>query len=209
MQANEIIVVTGLARSGTTCMMRMLEAGGIPLYYDKDKPLEWRENGVDYLNYNIILRETDKINDLKAGDASWLEECKGMAVKILAPTKVKIPTVYSYRFIYMDRKLKHMVNSQRKYLMRAKNRKMPDHDRAVIEHIRELTREGIKLLGNYPGSHLIMVKFEDMLKHPRAVAMKVASFLGERLDIEKMAKVVWTRPAYCLNRMVEEEIYKE
>ena len=110
-----IIVVTGLPRSGTTLMMRMLEAGGIPPYYDTSKPMSWKEEGVTYLNHNLILRETDKTKDLVKGDGSWLKECYGMAVKVLTPSKVVLPKGHSYKFIWCDRKIKHMVKSQQKY----------------------------------------------------------------------------------------------
>ena len=80
MNPDEIIVVTGIPRSGTTLMMRMLEAGGIPVYYDDDRPVEFRENGVNYINYSVILRETDKIHRLKDGDGSWLKDCEGKVV---------------------------------------------------------------------------------------------------------------------------------
>jgi len=208
MNDEEIIVVTGMARSGTTCMMRMLEAGGIPLYYDKSKPFEFKENGREYINYNIILRESDKVKQLADLDGSWLEECRGMAVKILTPTKTFIPRGYPYRFIYMDRKIKHMVNSQLKYQMRSQGRKLPMHD-LILERVKEMRREGLGLLRNYPKSELIVIKFEEMLAIPKAVAIRIASFLDKALDIESMINIVVPRPAYCLNGMLEEDIYRE
>lgn len=204
---DEIIVVTGLARSGTTCMMRMLEAGGIPVYYDNTKPLEFRENGREYLNYNIILRETDKIKQLQAGDGSWLRECKGMAIKILTPSRAKIPKDYAYKFIYMDRKIKHMVNSQQKYVMRSKQKKMPIHD-IVLDRVREMRSESIKTLRGYPDSDFLVVKFEQMINAPESTAIKVGRFLGADLDIKKMVGVVVKRPAFCLPIMMEEKIYR-
>jgi hypothetical protein len=184
----------------------MLEAGGVAPYYDTNKPLEFSENGTDFINYNILLRETDKINDLAAGNGDWLEECEGKAVKILNPTKVFIPKKHRYRFIWMDRKAKHMAKSQYKYLKRNGKENVPDH-RLVIGNAKEARVKGIAILRGYPHSELLIIGFQNMLKRPRLVSKLVSNFLEMNLNIEKMAAVVIKRPAHCLRVMLEEHIY--
>lgn len=220
MSFDPIIVVTGLPRSGTTCMMRMLEAGGIPLYYDNDKPIEFTEGGTSFVNYNVILRETEKLNDLKAGNSKWLMDCRGKAVKILNPMQVIIPPGPAYRFIWMDRKTKHCVKSNRKFLKRnVRDSRMP-HAQGGFRSLAESagTQElmgwanrqkkcGLALLRGYPESDMVIVKFEDVLKNPRFAAKRVARFLKLELNLDAMAAVVVKRPAHCLTKMLEEEIY--
>jgi hypothetical protein len=200
-----IVVVTGLPRSGTTMMMRMLEAGGIPLYYDTSRPLVWKEDGRDVINYNRVLRESDKIKDLKDGYGQWLDECRGKAVKILSPTKIIIPMGRKYRFIYMDRKIKHIVNSLKKYEERSQTLKLPERE-LMLETAREERKKGLRWLKKYPNSRLIVFNFADVVKSPFLVA-KLENFLEMDLNIEKMVHVVVKRPAYCLTWMLEDEIY--
>lgn len=202
---SNIIVVTGLARSGTTCMMRMLEAGGVPLYYDRDKPLAFSENGIDFVNFSILLRET-KLSELDTGNAKWLENCYGETVKILRPANGRIPKGHRYKFIYMDRKTKHMAKSQQKFIIRARKQKMPIKD-VVVDRIDQERRDGIALLKRYPESSLMVVRFEDLIQKTESVAVKVNRFLGLDLNIEGMVDVVIDRPIACHKEMLEEQIY--
>lgn len=203
---NWIIIITGLPRSGTTLMMRMLEAGGIEPYYDTSRPVEFIENGVNYINHNVILRETDKINDLKTGDGDWLSECYGKAVKILTSPKVIIPEGHSYKFIWMDRKIKHMVNSQNKYAIKS-DKLNPMAEDKLTHNVKHERIRGIKMLKAYPDSLFIRIRFEDAIKNPKSVVVRIARFLNIKLDIDKMIDVVVPRPVYCLPDMMEERIY--
>lgn len=205
LDTNSIIVVTGLARSGTTMMMRMLEAGGVELYYDQSKPLYFDDYGTQYINYSIILRETEKVLLLKGTDSAWLEECRGKAVKILNPLKYTIPKTYPYKFIYMDRGIKHMVNSQRKFFKRDGKKFIEDPN--VVQKIMDAKAKIIRTFGRYPGSSLMVSRFENVLDRPKAEASRVKRFLGLDLDIGKMVSVVVKRPARCMPDMMEERIY--
>ena len=206
---DSIIVVTGLPRSGTTLLMRMLEAGGIPLYYDNSKPVEFTERGVKHLNHNVILRETDKIKDLKAGDSSWLKDCYGKAVKVLTPSRVILPKEHRYKFIWCDRKFKHMAKSFEKYSVRSKNR-CPSKD-LLIDNFRAARADGKRMLKNYPNSDFMEVHFESVLKSPSATIVRLGEFLGipfgKQLMAGRMAAVVVKRPASCMPYMMEERIY--
>ena len=203
---NSIIVVTGLPRSGSTLMMRMLEAGGVEPYYGKEKPMEFREGGVNYLNHNRMLRETDKIKHLRHGDGSWLEECRGKVVKILTPTQIQPPRGYPYKFIYCDRKTKNIAKSQEKYAIISRKLNAPDPE--MLQPAINLARkEGFKLLRSYEDSSMMIVKFEEVLKKPRVIASRVVQFLNMDLDLDKMASVVVKRNAGCLTFMLEEQIY--
>ena len=202
---DHIIIVTGLPRSGTTLLMRMLEAGGIPLYYDNSKPVEFTEKGVKHLNHNVILRETDKIKDLKTGDDSWLEDCYGMAVKVLTPSRVILPKGHRYKFIWCDRKFKHMAKSFEKYTVRSKQR-CPSKA-LLIGNFRAARTDGKRMLKNYPDSDFMEVHFEKVLKRPYVVAIRLEEFLGIKFDRFKVASVVVDRPASCMPYMMEERIY--
>jgi hypothetical protein len=69
---NEIIVVSGLPRSGTSLMMQLLDAGGIPIVTDNLRTAD-TDNPRGYCEF-------ERVKTLKA-DASWLPEVRG---KVLA-----------------------------------------------------------------------------------------------------------------------------
>jgi hypothetical protein len=207
---NEITVITGLPRSGTTLMMRMVAAAGIEVYYDKSKPLEFTENGVDYVNYNRILRETEKIKHGESINTDWMDDCVYKCVKILNPGKVFIPQGYRYRFIWMDRNLKHMTKSVVKWANRSKNQVPKEYQEYSMPVAKEHKADGIALLKKLPGSRLTVIRFKDVINRPKSVAVRVCRFLGiepEKERLAKMVQIVVKRPLSCLPYMLEEEIY--
>lgn len=203
-QGNEIIVVTGQARSGTTMMMRMLEAGGVSLYYDDSKPITFMEDGITYLNHNRILREVNKVKGFAKGDTGWIGDCQGKAVKILMPMPTDFPMEYRYRFIYMDRKWVHMVKSQQKYMKRIEKGYPERGD--LLGHVKGVKSKALAKLRRYDGG-ILQISFENTLKSAKSVSLQLAHFLGMELDVDAMAAAVVERPAYCLDYMMEEEIY--
>jgi hypothetical protein len=62
-----ITVVAGIPRSGTSMMMRMLHAGGMPIFAG-----------------NLLSYETDMVQKLPHR-WQWLKACEGKVVKILDP----------------------------------------------------------------------------------------------------------------------------
>ena len=206
MTADSITVVTGLPRSGTTMLMRMLEAGGVPLYYDNSRPMFFEENGRQCISYNAMLRETEKSPDLRDGESEWLNECYGKAVKILNPAKVMIPKGHKYNFIWCSRRVKDLVRSQFKWWQAIGKPRTDDPQRTIASA--EIARsEGLAALKKYPKSRLMVVEFKDAITKPRAVAIRLARWLGRDMDTEAMAAVVVKRPAAVMPDMMEERIY--
>jgi len=202
-----ITVITGLPRSGTTLMMRMVEAGGIEPYYDTTRPLKWTENGTEFVNYNRILRESDKVHSLKTGDGKWVAECYGMALKICTPTEVTPPEGLRYRFIYMDRKPKQMATSQKKFADKT-GLTPPREVLPLVIGIKKYRKASIRLLKGYRDSEFMLVRFEDLITRPLRVAERVAKYLGiDAGKAESMAGIVVSRPVSCLPVMMEEAFY--
>jgi len=206
---NDIVVVTGLPRSGTTCMMRMLEAGGIENYFENDKPVEFEESGVEYLNYNVMLRESPDINRMADHDYEWLEDCRGKAVKILTPSMVPFPDHYNFSFIYMDRKIKHIVNSMRKWDKRTSQNQYPAGvDKLdVAVHLMHVRAECLRKLRKMENAKLKIIDFNDLVRKPRLTAVRAAAFLNMEMDTDKMSGIVVKRSQASLPYMLEERIY--
>jgi hypothetical protein len=81
-----ITVVSGFGRCGSTLMMRLIHAAGIPVVADS------MEGGLEYGPALKLPKESE-----------WLKGCIGKAVKILDPQRYTPPAGLPYRFIWLDR----------------------------------------------------------------------------------------------------------
>ena len=107
---SEIIVVSGLPRSGTSLMMKMLAAGGFPLLVDGLREPD-DDNPEGYF-------ELERVKALVTGDDAWLAEARGHAVKVISSLLKFLPGTHSYRVILMQRRMSEVLASQRRMLMR-------------------------------------------------------------------------------------------
>src|SRR5690348_11232627 len=104
-----VTIVSGLPRSGTSMMMGMLEAGGMPVLVDGiRKP--------DINNLNGYY-EFEPVKSLR-NDPSWLVMAQGRAVKIIYRLLHFLPRTFDYRVILMERDLSEVVDSQAAMLAR-------------------------------------------------------------------------------------------
>src|SRR5262245_46933223 len=90
----DIVIVSGLPRSGTSLMMQLLEAGGIEVVTDKLRAAD-ADNPRGY-------HEFERVKKIKQ-DASWVPEIRGKAVKMVSQLLCDLPTTETYRIIFMER----------------------------------------------------------------------------------------------------------
>ena len=176
-----ITIVSGLPRSGTSMMMRMLGAGGISAVTDNIREAD-DDNPRGYYEF-------EKVKQIKE-DSSWLEECRGKAVKMVSALLYHLPGDKNYKVIFMRREMKEVLTSQRKMLQRL------DREGADVseEEIKEkYEKHLLKLegwLARQANIDVVYVSYNEVINHPEENARLVDSFLGGRLNIEEMTKVV-------------------
>src|SRR5688572_18254457 len=102
---DEIVIVSGLPRSGTSLMCQMLDNGGIEVVTDGIRTAD-TDNPRGYY-------ELEKVKKLKQ-DASWLPETRGKAFKMVSQLLYDLPRTERYRVIFMRRDLDEMLASQEK-----------------------------------------------------------------------------------------------
>jgi hypothetical protein len=107
---NIITVVSGLPRSGTSLMMKMLEAGGMELLIDNIRQPD-QDNPKGYYEF-------EHVKQLNKGDFEWLADAQGKVVKIIATLLPYLPDTYEYRILFLRRKMSEILASQRKMLIR-------------------------------------------------------------------------------------------
>jgi hypothetical protein len=180
-ERNFIVVVSGLPRSGTSMMMRMLEAGGLPIVTDHVRAAD-HDNPRGYYEFEPAKKTRQ--------DASWLESSEGKAVKMVYKLVYDLSGRYSYRVIVMRRKLEEILASQRKMLERLGKEADTVSDEKIGELLtRELTAFDA-WLRRQPNFVALDVDYNQVLADPLPLIERVNAFLGGGLDREAMQRVV-------------------
>ena len=176
----EIVVVSGLPRSGTSMMMQMLAAGGLSVSADAHRPPD-RHNPYGYFEDARVRR--------LAEDASWLETLDGRAVKIVAPLVRHLPAAHRYQVIFMTRELDAVLRSQARMLGEDPG---PVGGRSALRAALEAARDAsLAHCRTAPFMELHVVAYETAVSCPRRVASEVAGFLrGHGLDPTRVAAAV-------------------
>src|SRR5690349_24095288 len=102
-------IVSGLPRSGTSMMMRMLELGGLPVLTDKQRVAD-DDNPNGYYEFEAVKQTAE--------DDSWLEGSEGSAVKMVYRLLYHLPEGRSYRVLFRRRNLDEVLASQQVMLYR-------------------------------------------------------------------------------------------
>ncbi|HEX9110784.1 MAG TPA: sulfotransferase domain-containing protein [Terriglobales bacterium] len=176
-----VTIVSGLPRSGTSLMMQMLAAGGLPVLSDGERKAD-TDNPKGYL-------EWERIKQLPK-DPGIMAEAEGKVVKVISQLLLSLPAGHEYRVIFMQRPLPEVMKSQEE-MLRRRGTHDPNADTAPVEqafqrHLIEVN----KWLAGKPGVQVMRVHYHRVLREAKTVAEELAQFLGVPLDIGKMAQQV-------------------
>ncbi len=178
-----ITVVSGLPRSGTSMMMKMLEAGGMPIMTDGERGADV-DNPKGYYEY-------ERIKDLeKETDKSYLALARGKAVKVISFLIKDLPDDHAYRVIFMRRDLDEVLTSQDKMIARLGSDDAGVEREAMKEAYRNDIVRTRLLCRKRPNFELIEVQYAVTVSNPTSTAHAVNAFLGHRLDEGAMREAV-------------------
>jgi hypothetical protein len=177
---DRVVVVSGLPRSGTSMMMQMLDAGGLPVLTDNErKPDE--DNPKGYYEFEAV--KTTK------QDPSWLRDAAGTVVKMVYRLLYDLPSDRRYAVVFMKRDLEEVIKSQEVMLDRAgKSGGALDDDRLREIYDRQLA-EARDWLSGRQNFDVLYVDYHDVLTDATSVAARLNAFLGGSLDEAAMAAV--------------------
>lgn len=181
MDRDVITIVSGLPRSGTSMMMKMLEAGGLEPIVDHIRTPD-EDNPKGYYEF-------ERVKQL-ATDKAWLDDAKGKYVKVISMLLRHLPDTHRYKVIFMQRDMGEILASQKKMLVRRGEdpNKVPDDKMAqMFEGHLEKTYEW---LGQQPTMDVLYVNYNEMVASPGEGISKVDDFLGGGLDTAAMSTVV-------------------
>jgi predicted AlkP superfamily phosphohydrolase/phosphomutase len=177
-----IIVVTGLPRSGTSMVMRMLQAGGVAVTTDGERQAD-EDNPLGYFEVERVKRLAQE------PDKSWLNQSRGKAIKVISHLLQSLPHDNYYRVILCERDLGEVLKSQNVMLQR-RDQPNPIEDAEAREHYeRHLAhiRIFMKIKRNM---EFLPVRYDEAISSPRAFAERLNAFLGGRLNVDRMVEVV-------------------
>jgi hypothetical protein len=176
-----ITIVSGLPRSGTSLMMQMLDAGGLPVLSDGERKPD-TDNPKGYL-------EWERIKQLPK-DPNLIAEVEGKVVKVISQLLLLLPAGREYRIILMQRPLSEVLKSQDEMLRRRGNAESIGNTSAIEEAFQRHLIEVNQWLAGKSNVKVARVHYHRVLREPKPVAEEVAAFLGTPLDIEAMVRQV-------------------
>jgi hypothetical protein len=189
-----ITIVSGLPRSGTSVMMQMLVAGGIPPLTDDIRKPD-ADNPRGYFEF-------ERAKQIKA-DKAWLADAEGKVVKMVHLLLPDLPPDGDRRYdiVFMRRDLAEVVRSQGVMLARVGKPGGNIAAEPLIAVYRQQIDRVLKHLAGRSGVRLIEINYNDLVRSPGPTAEKVAEFLhpsGRTMDVGAMARAV--DPALYRNR---------
>lgn len=181
-QSPEIVIVSGLPRSGTSMMMKMLEAGGIPPLTDAIRSAD-ADNPKGYYEF-------ERVKQLPKGDFGWLPEAPGKAVKIIAALLPYLPPSYTYKVLFMRRAMPEILASQRQMLVRRGEDPEKISDDEIARLFEKHLSEVYRWMNASEFVRYLDVDYNRMLAAPQPLSEQIAAFLTHPLDVQAMTGVV-------------------
>jgi DNA-binding TFAR19-related protein (PDSD5 family) len=177
-----ITIVSGLPRSGTSMMMKMLEAGGMQILTDNVRSAD-ENNPKGYYEF-------ERVKKLKDGDTAWVESAQGKVVKVISALLEHLPRDFHYKVVFMRRDMNEILASQKQMLaiMGQSNGKVTDEQLASIyqKHLQHI--EG--WLARQIHLDVIYINYNSLLIDPTEYLSQLQAFLKGDLDVEKMRSVI-------------------
>jgi hypothetical protein len=173
-----IVVVSGLPRSGTSLLMQMLKAGGLPVLTDGLRVAD-EDNPRGYFEWEPAKR--------LPREPELIRMAEGKAVKIVSSLLWALPPGYEYRVLYMERPLAEVAASQ-VAMIRRHGGAAPLEGEALVRALAAHQQQVLALVRQIPGAALCTVRYHDVLADPFQQARRIANFLGMPLDCEAMAR---------------------
>lgn len=167
--AQEFLIVTGLPRSGTSLMMQILRAGGIPVMSDGMRAAD-EDNPEGYW-------EWEEIKSLPKNPAI-LEQASGKAVKVISALLPSLPRKHRYKILFMTRPIHQVIDSQ--WAMLGRQGKTP---RVAKQQMNEaLERHSIQIrqmLVRSENVEILEISYPELVRDPQTWIEQLSAFLGD------------------------------
>lgn len=184
MSKQEIIIVSGLQRSGTSMLMQMLEAGGVSVLYNNEARQTDEYNPKGYYEHEFT-RQPKMLPEL-------LEEAVGKAIKLYAVLLPQLSGAYNYKIIFIERDLRQVLVSLRR---RNNQAHLQGNDGNIITQVitkyERIIRRVKKWMSQQSNIEVLYLNYHQTLAQPLETATSIVQFLNSPVeDITKMVSIV-------------------
>ena len=173
--------MSGLPRSGTSMMMKMLEAGGLEPLMDGVRRAD-EDNPGGYYEFERVKKVKD--------DSTWLGEARGKVVKVISRLLCDLPEDYAYKVIFMQRNMDEILASQRVMLARRGKVEEESDDEQISQLFTRHLKKVEKWLADREHFELLYVDYGEVVKRPLKEIRRIEDFLRRGLDVAQMAAVI-------------------
>ena len=178
--SDQIMVVSGLPRSGTSLMMQILRKAGLPILTDNRRKADLF-NPKGYFEY-------EKVKSLPE-DTSWLNIACGKVIKIISELLEYLPDKYYYAIIFMERDLEELIDSQNKMLL-ARGQKIQLTNEELVVLLKRHLQAIKEVLKHKKNTEVIYINFNHLLDNPLQVIEQVKKFLQLTGEIDNSFEVI-------------------
>jgi hypothetical protein len=176
-----ITIVSGLPRSGTSMMMQVIEAGGVPALTDNLRTRD-EDNPQGYYEFEPVKKTKE--------DPSWVPGARGKVVKMVYRLLYDLPGDQEYRVIFMRRNIDEVLASQKIMLQRSGKQGAAISD----ERLKELFVGELEKFEHWIATRknfsILSVEYSDMVASPGTQCKRINEFLGGVLDCDRAAAAV-------------------
>jgi hypothetical protein len=181
MDLDFVTVVSGLPRSGTSMMMQVLEAGGMPMLTDHIRKSD-EDNPKGYYEFEPVKKTSE--------DSSWVPDAVGKVIKMVYRLLYDLPGDYKYRVVFMRRNIEEILVSQDKMLERSGQKGADISNEKLAELFKTDLEKVDKWIAEQDNFSVISVNYKQMIESPEDECQRVNNFLSGILDVDKMLSVV-------------------
>lgn len=180
--ADPITIVSGLPRSGTSLMMQMLAAGGLPALTDGQRAAD-ADNPRGYLEF-------ERVKQLKT-DRAWIPEARGKVVKMVHLLLRDLPlSGETYRVVWMRRRIEEVLASQRAMLVRQGRPPAAVPPEQLARIFTSQMEEMERWMSAQPAFAFQTVHYHELVADPAGQAAQLNAFLGGGLVESAMVAAV-------------------
>ena len=173
---SEVIIVTGLPRSGTSLMMQILNKSSLEILSDGIRQKD-ESNPEGYYELEAVKGIVK--------DNSFLVNAVGKVIKIVAPLPMFLDKTLHYRVIFMRRDIEEILRSQEKMLNKDQSAEREKFAAIYNTHIQK-TYQFFEL-NNIP---YLDIYYKELLQNTEIELKKIIDFLKLESDWKELAKVV-------------------
>ncbi|MFN8283520.1 MAG: alkaline phosphatase family protein [Chitinophagales bacterium] len=179
--AETIYVVSGLPRSGTSMMMQLLEAGGLPIFTDSLRSAD-ENNKKGYYEHEAVK--------IIHKDNSWMKNAVNKTVKVVSHLLPNLPMRYKYKIVFMERDLHEIITSQSKMLQNLGKLQQNTAHYNIEQSFRQTNDKIKKWLDTKPNIEVLFIDYNKAIVNGNETIQELDNFFEGKLNQEKMQSII-------------------